>query len=190
MHIEAIVIRKQPIREYDQLVVLYSRELGKVSALAKGSLRPQSRQALSLDEGSRVHCELVEGRMSPIMTGTQAISSLSGAQRDARAWAAAQVFLQAVDTVVFDAQPDQELWDCLVGILDRLNSSSSSEVLTAYREGQEKLLYALGYGQQQRHMASARWARTALDEQFEVIAQRRLSSIDFLYDVAAMAPSC
>ncbi len=190
MHIEAIVIRKQPIREYDQFVVLYSRELGKVSALAKGSLRPQSRQALSLDEGSRVQCELVEGRISPIMTGTQAITSLSGAKRDSRTWAAAQVFLQAVDTVVFDAQPDQELWDCLVSILDKLNSVAPSEVLTVYREGQEKLLRALGYGQHQHHLASARWTRTTLDEQFEVIAQRRLSSIDFLYDVAAMSPSC
>ncbi len=189
VHIEAIVIRKRPIREYDQWVVLYSRELGKISALAKGSLRFHSRQALSLDEGSTMQCELIEGRSSPIMTGTQALRSLSNAKRDPRVWAAVQVFLQAVDTVVFDAQPDSTLWECLVGILSELEAATPESVLVVYRRGQGQLLEALGYGHQGEQERSLRWVRTALDEQFEVIAQRRLSSIDLLYDVAGMTSS-
>lgn len=189
MHIEAIVIRKRPVREYDQLVVLYSRELGKISALAKGSLRAASRQALSLDEGSHILCELVDGRTHPIMTGTQAVTSLGRAQQNPRAWAAVHVFLQTIDVAVFDAQPDAELWERLVGILSRLDSVDASGILTAYRDGQEKLLQVLGYGISRERHASTRWGRTALDEQFEVLAQRRLSSIDLLYDVAAMSSS-
>ncbi len=189
MHIEAIVIRKRPVREHDQMVVLYCRELGKITAIAKGSLRSHSRQALALDEASHIQCELVDGRSGPIMTGTQAMGSLSSAKRHPRAWAGVQVFLQLVDVAVFENQPDQTLWECLLDILATLDSASEKDVLVAYRSGQEKLLRALGYGQPLSHNAMLRWVRTELDEQFEILAQRRLSAIDLLYDVAAMSSS-
>lgn len=188
MHIEAIVIRKRPVREHDQFVILYSRELGKVGALAKGSLRGHSKQAHAIDEGSMVRCELVEGKSAPIMTGAQSVRSLSGAKRSAITWAATQFFLQAVDTVVFDAQPDEVLWVCLNRVLSDLDVAASDDLLDVYRGGQRALLSALGYGVPPEHPGN-RWTRCGLDEQFEAVAQRRLSSIDLLYDVAAMSRS-
>lgn|GEM_PF-5019905 len=189
MHIEAIVIRKRPIREHDQMVVLYSRELGKITAIAKGSLRQHSRQALAIDEASHIQCELVDGRGGPIMTSAQSVRSLSSAKQHLKMWAAVQVFLQTIDAVVFDTQPDETLWSCLIEILDGLDDTNSQHILEVYRVGQQKLLRALGYGIGDTHQLSSLWARTALDEQFEVLAQRRLSSIDLLYDVAAMSSS-
>lgn len=185
MHIEAIVIRKRPVREHDQLVVLYSRELGKLQAVAKGSLRAHSRQALAPDEGCLIRCELVDGRSGPIMTGAQSLRSLSRAKRSALAWTAVQFFLQATDAVVFESQPDDALWRCLVETLSALDAADDGHALDVFRAGQQRLLGALGYGMTPVG-AGVRAVRTALDEQFEVIAQRRLTSIDLLYDVAAM----
>ena len=189
MHIEAIVIRKRPIREHDQMVVLYSRELGKITAIAKGSLRPQSRQALAIDEASHIACELVDGRSGAIMTSAQSMHALSSAKQHPTSWAAVQVFLQAIDLLVFEAQPDEPLWRSLIEILDELDAASSQGVLAVYRSGQQKLLHALGYGQHSILQQSVQWVRTSLDEQFETLAQRRLSSIDLFYDVAAMSSS-
>lgn len=188
MHIEAIVIRKKPVREHDQLVVLYSRELGKITAVAKGSLRGHSRQALALDEGSLLRCELIDGRGGPIMTGAQSTRSLSNAKRSSVAWAAVQFFLQATDAVVFDAQPDAALWECLQETLLALDASSSADALSTYRSGQRRLLATLGYGRLAQE-TDERWGRCELDAQFEIIAQRKLTAIDLVYDVAAMSRS-
>ncbi len=189
MHIEAIVIRKQAIREHDQLVVLYSRELGKITAIAKGSLQRHSKQALALDDASHIQCELVDGKSGYIMTGTQALSSLGLAKQSPRTWSVAQVFLQAVDLMVFEAQADEELWGTLQEILQSLDRSSPETVLALYRRGQERFLQALGYGVAGSGEMLSRWARSALDEKFETIAQRRLSAIDVLYDVVATSAS-
>jgi len=183
MHIEAIVIRKRPVREHDQLVVLYSRELGKLQAVAKSSLRGHSRQALALDEGSIIRCELVDGKTGHIMTGAQSLQSLSNAKRSPIPWTAVQFFLQATDVLVYDAQPDEALWACLYETLLALNRTGDDGVLEEYRAGQRRLLGVLGYG---AHAAvQTQRGRSVLDEQFESIAQRRLSAIDLFYDVAA-----
>jgi DNA repair protein RecO len=186
VHIEAIILKKRAVREFDQLVILYSRELGKVGVLAKGSLKSHSRQAPALDEGSLIHCELVDGRSGPIMTGAQTVRAFSSMKRSPVAWAVGQFFLQAADALVFDAQSDEGLWECLSDIFTRLDDDT--DTLRCYREGQQALLNALGYGGPPTVLGT-RWVRTALDEQFEVIAQRRLSAIDLLYDVAAMSRS-
>lgn len=185
MNIEAIVIRKVPVREHDQLVVLYSREIGKMTAAARGSLRLHSKQALALDEGNLMHCEMVHGKAGPIMTGAQAIHSFSSAKRSPIRWAAMQFFLQLIDAVVFDEQPDDQLWMCINDVLVRLNAASDAEALEVFRRCQGSVLAVLGYGEQsEEYMTSNSANRCSMDEQFEAIAQRRLSSLDLLYDVA------
>jgi DNA repair protein RecO (recombination protein O) len=186
VNIEAIVIRKIPVREHDQLVVLYSKEFGKMSAAARGSLRVHSKQALALDEGNLIHCELVSGKASPIMTGAQAARSFSGAKGSPIRWAATQFFLQTIDAVVFDEQSDPLLWSCLQAALMRLDASSDADALAVFRRCQGDVLAALGYGaQSEAAMSSTTVSRGAMDEQFEAIAQRRLSSLDLFYDMAA-----
>ncbi len=186
MNIEATVIRKMPIREHDQLVVLYSREVGKMTAAARGSLRIHSKQALALDEGNLIHCELVDGKAGPIMTGAQAVRSYSSAKSSVLRWAAAQFFLQTIDALVYDEQPDVLLWSCLTDTLTRLDEAADGDALSVFRRCQGSLLEVLGYGaRNETAVASVRIHRGAMDEQFEVIAQRRLTALDLFYDVAA-----
>ena len=186
MNVEAIVIRKIPVREHDQLVVLYSREFGKMSAAARGSLRIHSKQALAIDEGNLIHCDLVSGKAGPIMTGAQSVRSFSGAKQSSVRWAAAQFFLQAVDAIAFDEQPDAHLWESLLSALVLLDGSPDEAALSVFRGCQGSLLEALGYGRQSDAILTSDVAnRSPMDEQFEAIAQRRLSALDLFYDVAA-----
>lgn len=175
MNIEAVVIRKIPIREHDQLVVLYSRELGKCTAVAKGSLRAHSKQALALDEGNRICCELVNGRAGFVMTGAQATRSFADTKYSPKQWAAAQFFLQAIDVLVYDHQPDDALWICLQESLSRMNEAVEEDIVSIFRDQQRALLAVLGYGT---------CSEEALDGTFEQLAQRRLASLALFSDVA------
>lgn len=183
MIIEAIVIKKVPVREHDQLVVLYSRELGKCSAIAKSSLRPHSRQALALDEGNRIHCELVSGRSGYIVAGAQAAHACSDMKCSLVRWAAAQFFLQAIDVLAYDEQPDPHVWAALTEALAVLDTIADEDTLAVFRRAQGSLLSSLGYGSP-TISATMVANRTSVDEQFEEIAQRRLTSLDLLYAVA------
>lgn len=175
MLIEAIVIKRVPVREYDQLVTLYSRELGKISAVAKSALKPHSVQALQLDAGNTIHCELVDGRGGPIITGAQAFRCISSAKSSGLRWAATQFFLQVIDAVVYDHQQDQALFTCLSDTLSALDTAQADSVLSVYRERQRELLEILGYG---------RPDRAELDNTYERIAQRRLQSLELIYELA------
>lgn len=190
MNIEAVVIKKIPIREHDQLVVLYSAQLGKCAAIAKGSLRGHSTQALALDEGNLIRGELVSGKTGFIMTGAQTMRGRAHAKSSPVRWAGAQCVLQIVDMLVYDHQPDAHLWACLTDALHRFDSIADDAVLATFRSVQGALLNVLGYGtQDEALLTSTRGNRTAMDEQFEHIAQRRLTAIDVFYDVAARRSS-
>jgi DNA repair protein RecO len=178
---QALVIRRSPVREHDQLVVLYGPDTGRMPAIAKGSLRSASRQALALDEGNLILCDLVAGRGDmAILTGSQSQRSWSNAKSSPAAWAVAQFFLQAIDAVVYDGQPDARLWGVIHSAFERLDNGNAP--IAVLREGQVAMLEALGYGQ--RPVPSAVAARSDLDDEFDRIAQRHLSALDLVYQVA------
>ncbi len=182
--IEAIVIKKVPVREYDLSVTLYSRELGKFSAVAKSALKPHSVQAAQLDIGNCIHCELVHGRGAPIVTAAQATKCFSGAKSSAVRWAAAQFFLQVIDVAVYDEQPDDALFACLYETLCRFDEVPDAEALSILRTRQDSMLNALGYGALFASAAlSPRSNRTEIDDAYERITQRKLGTLDLFYDL-------
>jgi DNA repair protein RecO len=168
MQIDAIILRRIPWREHDQLIVLYTRQLGKTAAMAKGSLQATSRQAPALDEGNHIRCRLVPGRSGmAVMTGAQAVRAWGTAKSEALRWASAQAVLQAVDAFCFDGQPDGGVWDALSVALGELDDRSSIP-LRVLRTAQAGLLAALGHGLQPEPAVTA--GRTALDDACERIA--------------------
>ncbi len=180
MHADAIVIKTTAMREHDRTVVLYTRQQGKLAAVAKGSLRARSKQSPALDDGTFLTCELVQGRGPlPIMAGAQAMRSWSGVKRSPCAWAVAQFFLQVIDAVVYDAQADEAMWSTLTRTLEALDAGQPP--LDVLRQGQVAFLAALGYGT--HAMPTAGPMLTALDEQFEWIAQRKLDALHLVYQL-------
>ena len=185
MLIEAIVIKALPTRERDKLVTLYSRELGKIIAVAKGALKAHSVQALQLDPGNLIHCELVPSRTGlPIITGAQAINCFSRMKSVPCLWAAAQFFLQVVDLIIFDQEPDQKLWACLDQTLATLNLAEGDEALKILRQQQIYLLEVLGYGGTGLETVHHQPIRTETDDFFERLANRHLKTLDLFYELA------
>lgn len=185
MHIEAIVIRKMPVREHDQWVVLYTREEGKIGAVARGSLRAHSKQSPALDEGNMIQCELVFGKSAPIITSAHTVRSWSTAKRSGVRWAAILFFLQVFDTVIYESQSDERLWGCLLQTIRDIDVSADGDAVRVFRMCQLRMLDVLGYGSGLVGTASEKVARSDIDDAFEQIAQRRLSSLDLFYSMAS-----
>lgn len=143
MTTQAIIIKKQNINEYDQLVTCYTKEFGKLTAIAKSILKPTSIQALHLDSFNLVEFDLISGKGMPIITGAQLIDSFGGIKNTIARTAVAYFFTEVLDKMIFENDKDEKLWSFLVSFLSNLNVSN--EPVRLLREGQSNLLNILGY---------------------------------------------
>ena len=81
--VEAFVLRLRPLGEADRALTLFSRERGKLHAVAKGARNTHSKFAGRLDFFRHALLTLHSGRSLDVVTG---VSSLAGAQRAAAVW--------------------------------------------------------------------------------------------------------
>jgi len=173
MRTRAIIIKKQPTNENDELITCYTQEFGKISAIAKSVLKGSSMQRMHLDNLNLVDFELINGRSIPIIAAAQSEDSFRNIKSSLPTLAVAQFFADVVDKMVFDLQKDETLWNFLVNVLEKLNNKVRPEsALTFFRQQQFYMLGILGYA-----------LEDDLDRTFEYALGSRLKSLDFLYSV-------
>lgn len=184
MRTKAIIIKKQNTNEYDQFVVCYTQEFGKLTAIAKSVLKPTSVQAMHLDTFNLVEFELIQGRSLSIITGAQADNSYRELKNSIPSLAIAHFFSEIIDKMVPELEKDERLWDFMVDLLDKLNRFEPS--LTFLRQKQFVLLGLLGYSPEVAVSVSfdlSHLGPTSLDDTFEYNAGFRLKSLKFLHSV-------
>ena len=207
MRTKAIIIKKQNTNEYDQFVTCYTQEFGKVMAIAKSVLKPNSIQAMHLDVFNLVEFELINGKAMPIIAGAQSENSFRELKNSIPSLAIAFFFSEIIDKMVPELEKDKQLWNFMTDLFDKLNRFEPS--LTFLRQKQFALLGLLGYSPQCRHChlpvfnrpaclclpkASTtsgagrpfdlnRPGHTSLDDAFEYNAGFRLKSLNFLHSV-------
>lgn len=174
MTIDALILRSMPWREHDIRVVLYTRELGKCAAVARGARRASSRQGPALDAGTRIRCQLIQGRGGWVLTGAQCMRSWSGAQTSPFRLVASAFFLEASNVLIYDAQPDEALWQCLTSALEAMDACSDDRSSEEFRYWQGALFATLGYGS----------ATTSLQDAYHQLAERPFVSLALLRHMA------
>jgi DNA repair protein RecO (recombination protein O) len=181
MQTKALILKKQPAKEFDQLITCYSQELGKFTAVAKSSLKPNSIQGMHLDAMNLVDFDLINGRATPIITGAHMLESFSSIRNSLPLTAAAYFFLEVVDRVAYDHQVDIDLWEFLLATFQELNTIEESELSALFHTRQQRFLEVLGYASNATGVASA----TVMSPQsvFEYTFGRQFASLKFLEQV-------
>jgi DNA repair protein RecO (recombination protein O) len=72
---EAIIIKKVKLGEADRILTVYTPQLGKIRAIAKGVRRPKSKMAGHLELLTHSLVSLARGRNLDTITGCQTINS-------------------------------------------------------------------------------------------------------------------
>lgn len=181
MKTKAIILKKTPTNEYDQLVICYTQEFGKMTAIAKSVLKSSSIQAMHLDLFNLVEFELVSGNGFPIITGAQAENTYSNLKSSIKNISAMFVIGDYIDKIVFDYSRDDELWGLLTDVLKKLDSDKE-DIGKTLKDNQEKLLQILGYYPEIKKQATV----LDLNYAFEQIAGRQLKSIKFFHQLQSV----
>ena len=140
----AVIIRQRNLGEADRVIVLLTRERGKVSAVARGVRRARSKLAGSLQLFCHGRFLLAAGRSLDVITQVQLADTFLHLREDFARLAHASYICELVDVLTEEGAPDEAVYDLVVASLRALDGGS--DAATVVRAFEVKLLTHLGYG--------------------------------------------
>ncbi|NND73161.1 MAG: DNA repair protein RecO [Rhodothermales bacterium] len=145
--IEAIVLKAIDYSETSQIVWMYTRELGRISAMARGARRPKSKFGSTLQPMSHVQAVVYNKEGSQILplSETSHHTLRRNLSRDLEKIAVGLRVVELVRGLTQEHDRNEELFDLLIATLDRLNSTErrTVNVLLFF---QMQLAFLLGIG--------------------------------------------
>lgn len=117
---QGIIFQRQDFRERDERVVLYTRDSGKISLIAKGTKRIEAKLRGNLDLLNLVDIIFVEGAYFPILTGVELRDRFPALAKDASLYSAALSIARIVTDVFGERQKDEDFFDSLRFTIQKL----------------------------------------------------------------------
>lgn len=128
-----VVLRTYKLGEADRILVLLTKERGKVRAVAKGVRKTRSRFGARVEPTSHAAFQLYETRGElDILTQVETIDYFRTIREDLDRFAKASAMLEAVEQVAMDGEPQPRVYQMLVGGLRTLADHDSPLVLAGF----------------------------------------------------------
>jgi len=162
--VEAIVLRHTDWGEADRLLWLFTRELGKIQAVAKGVRKPRSRKAGHLEPFTRVELLLAHGRDLPIVTQAEAKEAYLPLREDLVKVGYASYAVELLDRFTYEEGENIGLYRLLSETLSRINKEQDSAFAVRYYE--VRLLDLVGFRPQLLHCVNCSAEIKAEDQYF------------------------
>jgi len=162
--VEAIVLKHADFGEADRLLTLYTRELGKLRALAKGARRPGSRKGGHLEPFTRTRLQLASGRDLFIVNQAEAIEAYSTLTENLEALGYASYVVELLDRFSADHEANQAVYCLVRDTLARLAAGDDLQLAVRYYE--VRLLDQTGFRPELQACLNCRKAIQAQDQYF------------------------
>ena len=146
---EAIVIRRRDFAESDRLLTLYSREHGKISAIAKGARKPQSRKTGHVELFMRTKFLIAKAKDLDIATQAEMIEGYAELREDLVRTTYASYAVELLDRFTPEEEQHREVYDLLASALHWFGVSDNLLLVARFYE--LRLLSYLGYQPQLFH---------------------------------------
>jgi DNA repair protein RecO (recombination protein O) len=161
---EAVVLRHQNWGEADRILTLYSQELGKVRALAKGVRKMRSRKAGHLEPFTRASLLLAQGRDLLLITQAEASDLYLPLREDLMRIGYAAYVVELLDRFTFEEGENPGLFRLLVNTLKRLSEEVNPAFCVRYYE--VRLMDLVGFRPHLFHCARCGEEIQAQDQYF------------------------
>jgi len=132
MRVEGVVLRHSNWGEADRLLWLYTLELGKIRAIAKGVRKPRSRKGGHLEPFTRVNLLLARGREIPIVTQAEAVDPYLALRDDLLRGTYASYAVELLDRFTYEEGENRSLYHLLVDTLTRLVQLDELDLVIHY----------------------------------------------------------
>jgi DNA repair protein RecO (recombination protein O) len=145
---QAIVLRSRKFRESSKIVVFFTLKYGKISAVAKGCLRPKSKfgSSLELFTRSSIIFYRKENRDLHTLSHSEIVKPHQGVRKDVVKVAYASVIGEMVDKLLPVEEPNKALYGLLGSALEEIDVVDRNRLEIVLSSYELKMLYHIGYG--------------------------------------------
>jgi DNA repair protein RecO (recombination protein O) len=144
---EAVVTRSLKLGETSKIVWLYTKDYGKVKAVAKGARTPKSKFGSSLELFT--HSALVfyrkDRRDLQLLSQSDTLRHFPVLEKDVARFAFASACIELLDSMVMGEEPNPSLFRLLVEVLGCLEESSREGLKSVFWAFELKAAELLGY---------------------------------------------
>ena len=166
--VEALVLRHSDWGEADRLLTLFTRELGKVRAIAKGVRKIRSRKAGHLEPFTRVTLQLARGRDLLIVTQAEAVDAYLPLGENLVLTGYASYVIELLDRFTYEEGENRALYSLLTDTLARLAAGDWAWLVVRYYE--VRLLDILGFRPELFHCVQCHEEIRAQDQFYSALA--------------------
>jgi len=170
--VEGIILKRSNLGEADLLVTLFSKETGKLTAIAKGARRITSSKASALEPATVGKYFFAVGKSLDILTQAQLLKSHQGAHRNLTRTTQTFQVLEIVDLLTAERQENSDVYLLLAGSLDLLESTGSHK--DQLLNNLNRILQALGFAD------AVSLSESKLKAYIEDLSNQRLRSKNYL----------
>jgi DNA repair protein RecO (recombination protein O) len=149
---EAIVIKRIKLGEADRILTLYTTNLGKIKAVAKGTRRPKSKLGGHVELITHSQLMLARGRNLDIITQAQTINNFLPLKENLVSISRGMYISELVDSFTDEHLGDRRIFDLLLDTLHQLSLGKHGDTVLRYFE--LHFLDYLGYRPQLRQCTS------------------------------------
>jgi len=125
---EALTLKKFPMGETDLLVTLYTRENGKVRAIARGARKSISKLVGHFEPLTQVKLSLARGRDLDYVTQAQVLSGFASLKENLGAITKGLYLAELVDGFGSEANPNQPLYRLIIDALQAIEADPDSDM--------------------------------------------------------------
>lgn len=165
---EGIVLARRNYGEADRILVVFSKDQGKLSLMAKGVRKPSSRKRGHIEVFSHLQFSAARGKSLDIIIEAEMIDAFSSIRKDLKKVSVAYFFVETVGRLTREDEKNQSVFNLLLYYLNRLKKSKSLKLLRD--EFTVEILTLLGFWPRGKHMDNP-------DTVLEEVAERQFSSI-------------
>ena len=139
----AIVLRRIPLGEKDKIITLFTRERGKVRAVAKGARKTTSRLAGGSEPLMLIKGMFSEGKSLDILSQCEVRESFSILRKDYDRYLRATYACELLDKLTEENDPEEQAFELLLSTLYTLQRAMMPDL--ALHAFELKLLALIGY---------------------------------------------
>jgi DNA repair protein RecO (recombination protein O) len=140
---QGFVLKKKIILEKDYLVTVFTKERGKITAIAKGARSITSRRAAHLQTGNLINAQLSRSSQTTYIQGSELVSGFVQTRTEGKT-DVLYIFLYILDKLLPEEQQEMEIYTTLTHFFIDL-SKEEKKPLDLLKQHLQKTLTVLGY---------------------------------------------
>lgn len=185
-----IVIKRGHSGDFDRQYVIYTRDLGKIGAIAKGAKKVSSKLSPHLELFSSVELMLAKGVASYRVAGARIDNSHRSIKNSLAKTSVSLLFSEVLDNLMINDFPDRKVFEISEDFFRDIDYvKGMGEVLTKLNKALFELLSHSGY-QPEIKSTSQRQLATELCRAVINVTEKELKSYNFLHQLLkAVRPS-